>query len=192
MNTIRRLIVLIATTTARPATRPLGDHMFAQLTRRTRVAALITAAAAASLVATTTPAAAAHVVYDLPAGEACTDFPVRLVIGDDGKRTTRGNLTTGRAESAVVINLETGESVTVPSRGARTLITTNADGTTTYQFNGNLLLVLFSTDVGGAGLEPSSTTLIAGRTVFTVDKEGVFTVESVTGKTTDICEVLAP
>jgi len=140
------------------------------------------------------------VTIDLPAGEACSDFDVTLVIGDDSKRNTRtfvdrnGNeviLTTGRAESVVVINAETDESVTVPSRGARTKQTTNPDGSTTFESTGNLLLVLFSTDVGGDGLTPTSTTLIAGRTVFTVDPDGVFTVQSVSGKTTDVCAVLA-
>lgn len=167
---------------------------------RARTASVIAAAAVACLVATTTPAVADD-PPDLPAGEACPDFAVRLDFGDDGKRNTRtfegrdGNtvvLTTGAAESVVVTNLQTGESVTAPARGARTRTTTEADGTTTVDFTGNLLLVLFSTDAGGAGLTPSSTTLIAGRTVFTVDAAGVFTVQSVNGKTTDICAALTP
>ena len=81
--------------------------------------------------------------------------------------------------------------MTIPARGARTEITTNLDGSQTYVSTGNLLLILFSTDPGGDGLTPTSTTLISGRTVFTVDRAGVYTVESVTGTTTDICAALA-
>ena len=168
------------------------------LPRQAGKASAAAAAAVACLVATAAPAAAELIT--LPPGEACRDFPVILDIGDDSKRNTRtfldrnGNevmLTTGRAESVVVTNATTGESVTVPSRGARTRQTT-IDGTTTFVSTGNLLLILFSSDVGGDGLTPTSTTLTAGRTVFTVDENGVFTVQSVSGKTTDICKVLAP
>ncbi len=177
---------------------PVTTHRHSFL-RSARTASLTATAAVACLVATATPAVAAPI--DLPAGEACPGFDVRLDIGEDGKRNTRTFedkddntvvLTTGAAESVIVTNLDTGESVTAPARGVRTRMTTEADGTTTFEVTGNLLLVLFSTDLGGAGLAPSSTTLIAGRTVFTVDADGVFIVQSVRGKTTDICAVLTP
>ncbi len=164
-------------------------------------ASLSTAAALACCVATAGPATAAELIF-LPEGEACADFDVTLEIGNDSKRNTRMferhgkavSLTTGAAESVIVSRVDdlgtVLQSVTVPSRGARTEITTNPDGSSTFVSTGNLLLVLFSTDAGGAGLSPTSTTLIAGRTVFTVDEEGVFTVESVRGKQTDICAAL--
>ena len=173
------------------------------LAQRALTTSVITIAAAACLIATSAPASAQ--VF-LPDGEACIGFDVALDIGE-GNRTSRtfedkdGNtvvLTTGRAESVVVTNLETEESVTAPARGVRTRATTDDNGTadpaddiTTFEVTGNLLLVLFSTDIGGAGLPPSSTTLIAGRTVFTVDAQGIYIVQSVSGSTTDICEVLA-
>lgn len=98
---------------------------------------------------------------------------------------------TGAAETVVVTNLDMGKSATVQSRGARTRQMTSG-GTTTYEHTGNLLLVLFSTDDGGGELPIPSTTLIAGRTVFTVDNAtGLFTVQSVSGRTTDLCAALA-
>lgn len=177
-------------------------HTFAH---RALTTSVTTIAAVTCLVATSAPATAAITVF--PDGEACVGFDVSLD-GGDSKRNTRtfmdwdGNtvvLTTGAAERVVVTNLETGESVTAPARGVRTRATTDDNGTasladdiTTFEITGNLLLILFSSDAGGAGLTPSSTTLISGRTVFTVDAMGVFTVQSVSGKTTDICAALAP
>ena len=172
------------------------------LAQRALTTSVITVAAAACLIATSAPASA----QVFPDGEACIGFDVGLDFGQTN-RTSRtfedkdGNtvvLTTGRAESVVVTNDRTKESVTAPARGVRTRATTDDNGTadpaddiTTFEVTGNLLLVLFSTDIGGAGLPPSSTTLIAGRTVFTVDAQGIYIVQSVSGSTTDICEVLA-
>ena len=175
------------------------------LAHRGLTTSIITIAAAAGLVATSAPATAAVTVF--PDGEACLGFDVALDGGVSNRRSRTFEdrdsntvvLTTGRAERVQVTNLETGESVTAPARGVRTRATTDDNGTadpvddiTTFEFTGNLLLVLFSSDIGGAGLPPSSTTLIAGRTVFTVDSMGIFTVMSVSGKTTDICAALAP
>jgi hypothetical protein len=136
----------------------------------------------------------------LPEGVACSDFEVRLEVSG-GKRNTRTftdadgdivTMTTGAAESVVLTNGETGESVTVGSRGARTR-TTVRDGITTVEQTGNLVLVLFPSDVGGEELPVPSTTFISGRTVFTIDDAtGVFTLQQVSGRTTDLCAVLAP
>jgi hypothetical protein len=136
----------------------------------------------------------------LPEGVACSDFEVRLEVSG-GKRNTRTftdadgdivTMTTGAAESVVLTNGETGESVTVGSRGARTK-TTVRDGITTVEQTGNLVLVLFPSDVGGEELPVPSTTFISGRTVFTIDDAtGVFTLQQVSGRTTDLCAVLAP
>ena len=48
------------------------------------------------------------------------------------------------------------------------------------------MLILFPTDVPAG----PSTTLVAGRIVFTVDQAGVFTVQQITGQQTDICALL--
>jgi hypothetical protein len=173
-------------TTARPLPR-----------RATAACATALVTLACSGVLTAPASAAAPVEIPLDAGFAC-DFDVTLVINDDSKRNTRqltdrnGNavtLVTGRAES-VLLTAESGASVAVPSRGASTRTTTDPSGTTTVEHTGNLVLILFSTDLGGDGLTPTSSTLIAGRTVYTVDPGGVFTVLSVSGRTTDLCAAL--
>lgn len=157
----------------------------------------LTAAATMTVLAVAAQAWAEPTVIELEKGDACADFPVTVVINDDSKRRTRtfvdqdGNtvtVKTGRAESVLVINAETGETVTVPSRGARTKTTTFADGSSTTTQTGNRLLVLFENDPGGSGLTSTSTTLIAGRTVFT----GAFEVTSLSGRITDLCRTLAP
>ncbi len=166
--------------------------------------ALASLAAATLVLGTAAPAAAADPpTYDLelPRGIACADFAVGLdFIG--GKRNVRqftdangdvvGVLVTGAAEAVVLTNLTTGESVTAPSRGAATRITDTGEGTSTVVHTGNLLLILFPTD------DPAgpSTTLIQGRTVFTVAPDpfpdsDLITVQSITGKTTDLCAALA-
>ncbi len=163
-------------------------------------AGAVCATALTCTVLAATPAAAAPTVFELDAPLAC-DFDVVLTINEDDKRNTRelvdrnGNdvtLVTGRAESVVLTAPETGASVAIPSRGARTRTTFDAvTEVTTVEHTGNLVLILFDTDLGGDGLTPTSSTLIAGRTVFTIDSAGVFTVQSVSGRTTDLCEVLA-
>ena len=168
-----------------------------------RRTALASAAAAALVLGTAGPASAAEPKHDLelPEGIACEDFAVGLdFIG--GKRKTReftdangdvvGMLVTGRAEAVVVTNLETRESFTAPSRGVRTRVTVTGEGTSEVVFTGNLLLFLFPTD------DPAgpSTTLIQGRTVLTVAPDpfpdsDLITVQSIRGRTTDVCAALA-
>ena len=167
-------------------------------------AAFASAAATTLVLATAAPAAAQDPTHDLTLepGVACADFAVGLdVVG--GKRNVReftdkdGEvvriLVTGRAEAVVLTNLEEPEkSVTAPSRGAATRVTVNGDGTSTVTHTGNLVLFLFPTD------DPAgpSTTLVQGRTVFTVAPDPIpdsdlLTVQSITGRTTDLCAALA-
>jgi hypothetical protein len=63
----------------------------------------------------------------------------------------------------------------------------NADGSRTVTLTGHNLLILFPTDVPPG----PSTTLYVGRVVFTVDAGGVFTLESTSGRATDICAALS-
>jgi len=173
-------------------------------TRVPRHRTALASAAALLALGAAAPAAAADSGHDLvlDAGLACADFAVGLdFIG--GKRNVReftdangdvvGVLVTGAAEGVVVTNIATGESVRAPSRGAATRVTPTGAGTSTVTHTGNLLLILFPTD------DPAgpSTTLIQGRTVFTVapdpfpDSDQI-TVKSITGRTTDLCAALAP
>src|SRR5687768_460034 len=98
------------------------------------------------------PAAAADVLGPFP---ACQGFNVTLEDGGDANQNLRtftdkdGHevaVTTGRAGSVKVTNNGTGQSVTVPSRGARIESVDNGDGTTTVTWTGNLLLLLFDSD----------------------------------------------
>ena len=50
------------------------------------------------------------------------------------------------------------------------------------------MLILFPTDVPAG----PSTTLHVGRVVYTIDTNGVFTVQRVSGTSTDICAALLP
>lgn len=177
--------------------------MFAAHQTLSHLVALAAAAAAVALTAGPATAAVDPISIDLPAGEACEDFAVSLDISGGNRKTREftdrsGNtvvLTTGAADTVLVTRLEdgkpVGEPVRVPARGARTKVVTAPDGTSTFTQTGNLLLVLFSSDMGNGILDIPSTTLIAGRTVFTVGEDGAFDLQSVTGRTTDICEVLA-
>lgn len=162
--------------------------------------AAITAAAAATLLAPAPTATGADTHdIELDPGVAC-EFRVGLDItgghrnvrkyaGKDGNPVT---VLSGAAESVLVTNLDSGESFRVKSWGARTKETVGEDGTTTVVNSGHLLLVLFPGDDGGNTLSTPSTTLIAGRAEYTVDAKGVFTLRRISGKTTDICAVLAP
>jgi hypothetical protein len=96
-------------------------------------------------------------------------------------------LSAGKGFDLRFTNLETEEFIEFPSNGSVERTTINADGTATVQATGHNVVILFSTDVPAG----PSTTLYTGRLVYTVD-DGVFTVVSSSGPTTDICALLAP
>jgi len=180
-------------------------HTCSTARRRT---ALVSAAAAALLVGTAGPAAAAPDPVTLDRDVACTGFGVRLdFLGEARELRTftdrdsnRLLVQTGRAEGVVLTRTDekgnpVGTPVTVPQRGAATRTTVlderdpevEGDELLEVVHTGNLLLILFPSD------EPAgpTTTLIQGRTVYTVEsRTGVFTVRSITGKTTDLCPAL--
>ena len=159
-------------------------------------AAELFALASAVGVATAAPASAAapDFAFELPAGTACA-FPLR-VEGTGDKRIMKqftdqnGNvvrlLAAGKGFDLTFTNLSSGESTTLPSNGSVQLTTINADGTQTVQNTGHNVVILFPTDVPAG----PSTTLYTGRLVYTVDASGVFTVQSTSGQTTDICALL--
>jgi hypothetical protein len=130
----------------------------------------------------------------LPAGTACT-FDLQID-GFGGHRQFKaftdknGNvvrtLETGTGSALTFTNLATGETFSTMSNGAVSSKTFNLDGSFTETDTGHTVLILFPTD-SPAG---PSTTLIAGRLTFTVDVFGVFTVQKVSGKATDICAAL--
>ena len=158
-----------------------------------RVAAL--ALAPALPVATAATASAQELVLDLPAGVAC-DFALH-VEGTGDNRITReftdedGNLvrilSAGKGFDLTFTNVGTGKTFELPSNGSVMRTTINADGTATVENTGHNVLILFPTDVPAG----PSTTLYVGRLVYTVDlNTGVFTLQSTSGPTTDICALL--
>jgi hypothetical protein len=98
-------------------------------------------------------------------------------------------LEAGKGFALTFTNLEAPPQriVELPSNGSVTRTTINDDGTTTFTTTGHNVLILFPTDVPPG----PSTTLYVGRVVFTVDADGIFTVQSTSGKSTDICALLA-
>ena len=168
------------------------------LSSRTLVAAA--AVTLMALVGLATPSAAVasppDAVFDFPAGLAC-DFPLRLEVFASPLRVFRefrdknGNvvriLTAGKGNTLVFTNLDNNETLTLNTHGSVEHITLNPDGTQTQSITGHNVLTLFPTDVPPG----PSTTLHLGRVVFIVDTLGVFTLQSVSGRATDICAELS-
>ena len=157
--------------------------------------AAVAAIATVALIAPPSPAVDGYQI-EFPAGLACPDFGVGINLTGGNQRVHEfvdeaGNpvrlLTTGTGSTIEFANLLTGETVILRSRGAVSDTRIHSDGSATVTSIGSNLLILFPTDVPAG---PSST-LIVGRLVFTVDSAGVFTVQSVSGTTSDICSLVA-
>ena len=157
------------------------------------------AVALALAVGAPVPASAAEPDFsiDLPAGVACAfDLGVE---GTGDKRIMReftdrnGNvvrtLVAGKGFTLISTNLSPGssKSLTLPSSGSVQRTTVNSDGTSTVVSTGHNVLILFPTDIPAG----PSTTLYVGRIVHTVDASGVFTLQSTSGRATDLCALLA-
>lgn len=133
-------------------------------------------------------ATTAGVTLGFPAGIACS-FALQ-VSGTGGSgmvhHDSNGLIVSGGTGSALTL-VGNGISVSLPSNGAASLTRTNPDGSSIEQLTGNNVLILFPTD-NPAG---PSTTLIVGRATVAVSADGVFTVQSISGRQVDICEALA-
>ena len=135
-------------------------------------------------------------VIDLPAGLACDDFDLRVEIRGGNQvfkefTDQNGNvvrtLSAGKGSALLFINLSTDATFALKANGSVTHTTLHPDGSSTVALTGHNVLVLFPTDVPAG----PSTTLHEGRVVFTVDTNAVFTLQQVSGKTTDICAALS-
>jgi hypothetical protein len=134
-------------------------------------------------------------VIDFAAGEACDDFALRLEIrgGQDFKEFTDKNgnvvrsLRAGKGAALTFINLSTDATFSLKANGSVTHRIFNPDGSRTEIITGHNVLILFPSDVPAG----PSTTLHEGRVVFTVETGEVFTVQQVSGRTTDICAILS-
>ena len=132
-------------------------------------------------------------------GLACDNFALRIV-GSGGQQVLKtfvdenGNpvrsLSAGTGSNLSYEALDENGSIlgtfSTKSNGSVTQITYNTNGSQTYRLMGHNILILFPSDVPAG----PSTTLYVGQVVFTVDTEGVFTLQQGNGNTTDICAVL--
>jgi hypothetical protein len=143
---------------------------------------------------------AADQTIDLPEGIACPDFPLRIEITNNPNRVVKeftdanGDvvriLEPGKANDFRLTNMTTGRTIFFKGKGSVAKTTVNADGTTTVENNGHTGVVLFPADVPLPGGTAPSTTLYVGRVVYTIDANGIFTVQSASGRTVDICAEL--
>ncbi len=167
--------------------------MATSVRRRLGAAAILAAAA----LAVPGPAYAEPAPLVLPAGLAC-DFELRLDFSAEDQRDvkefTDANgetvrvIKAGRGQAITFTNVETDVSVSLKGNGAVERTTINADGTRAVQSTGHNVLILFPSDVPAG----PSTTLYVGRVTYTIGTDGVFTLTSSSGQTTDICAALAP
>jgi hypothetical protein len=161
----------------------------------TRVAVILTFAMVLGSGSLATAAEPPDQVIDLPAGLACPDFDLRVEIRGiqvikeftDKNGNVVRTLSAGKGSALVFINLATGATFSLKANGSATHTTLHPDGSSTVALTGHNVLVLFPTDVPAG----PSTTLHEGRVVYTVDTNEVFTVQQVSGKTTDICAALS-
>ena len=144
------------------------------------------------------PATAADpdLVIDLPAGFACAGFDLRVEIWGGNKVykeffDKNGELvrilSAGKGSRLLFTNLKTDVTFLVKPNGSVTHITVNTDGSQTWKTTGHNVLILFPTDVPAG----PSTTAYVGRVVYTVGTDGVFTLQEVSGRATDICAALS-
>jgi hypothetical protein len=157
------------------------------MNRFTRFAAA-TALAAAVAVGTAQPASADQ-TFVLDPGVGCSFGLEIKLIGGNLDRETIGSarvISAGSTGTLIIRNTDTGESVSFPSRGVGINTTTSADGTQTFRYGGQLLLVLFDTDVPAG----PSTTLYTGRVVFTVTPDGITTLQKSAGRQINVCAEL--
>jgi hypothetical protein len=140
-------------------------------------------------------AAASDAVVVFPAGLACA-FDLRVeIFGSnqvfkefvDKNGIVVRSLSAGNGQALVFTNLNTGATFSLKANGSVTHTTFNLDGSYTSTLTGHNVLILFPSDVPAG----PSTTLYVGSVVFTVDLNGVFTLQKVSGKATDICAALS-
>ncbi len=162
-----------------------------------RVAALALVSALGTATAVPASAAAEDFEFLLPAGLACAGFDV-LVQGTGDNRIMREftdqngdvvrTLAAGKGFDLTFTNLSNDNVLALPSNGSVQRTTINGDGTTTFVITGHNVLILFPTDIPAG----PSTTLYVGRLVYTVDANGVFTLQSTgSGSQTDLCALLS-
>ena len=133
----------------------------------------------------------------LEAGIACPDFDVRIQSEGPAAQVNKeffdqsGNvvrmLSAGRGWDLTFTNVQTGALLAVKGNGSVSHTSVGADGVMTVSSTGHNGLIMFSTDIPPG---PTST-LYSGRIVYTIDANFITTLKQTSGKSTDICAVLA-
>ena len=180
------------------STRTVGGEIMTGMLR-TRLACVV-AVTLIALVGAAAPSLAQSppdATITLPAGLACAGFDLQVDIWANPHQVFRefsdknGNvvrmLTAGKGNKLAFTNLTTEETLWLRPNGSVAHVTLNADGSQTQALTGHNVLILFPTDVPAG----PSTTQYVGRVVFTVDTSAVFTLQSVSGTSTDICAALS-
>jgi hypothetical protein len=134
-------------------------------------------------------AAAPAFVFD--PGVACA-FGLGIDFGDGGPQNAHefkdGRLlSAGRGNALTFTNMDTKATFSTRATGSSSWTVENPDGSTTQTLIGQWLVILFPTDVPPG----PSTTIYVGRVVVDIATDGVWTIESVSGTTTDVCAALS-
>jgi hypothetical protein len=138
----------------------------------------------------------ADVTFVLPDGTACAGFDLQVEIWGGNQvfkqfEDKNGNivryLSAGKGSRLLFTNLDTDATFLVKPNGSVTHITVNIDESQTWSTTGHNVLILYPTDVPAG----PSTTAYVGRVVYTVGTDGVFTLQEVSGRATDICAALS-
>lgn len=138
-------------------------------------------------------------VFTLPAGLACADFDLTIEITPSDHYVIKqwtdeyGNpvrmLTAGRGSDLLFINEDTGATFSLKGNGSVSHTTFNSDGSSIVSATGHNVLILFPSDLP-PGVGPSTKQYV-GRVVYTVASDETWTLQKVSGRTTDICAALS-
>ncbi len=135
--------------------------------------------------------------FTLPAGLACEGFDLTINVtasdhqvfkewtDDDGNVVRM--LSAGKGSDLVFLNETTEATLSLKANGSVAKTTYNPDGTISGALMGHVVLILFPTDIPAG----PSTTLNVGRILYTIGTDGVWTLQEMTGKATDICAALS-
>ena len=152
---------------------------------------------AAGLAVVAQAAQAQDATIDFAAGTACSGFDLRVEITFNPNEVVKtftdrnGNpvrlLVAGKGNALVFINLTTGANLSLKPNGAVEQATLNPDGSQSVVITGHNIIILAPTDIPAG----PSTTLYVGRVAFTATADSMFTLQSTSGKSTDICAALS-
>jgi hypothetical protein len=142
-------------------------------------------------------ATAAEVVINLPPGEGCPGFGLRIhIVTNDNRKPVKvfkdehGNIvrtiSTGKGNDLTFTNLRTNSSLHIKANGSNAKSVINADGSETFTNTGHNVLIMFPTDIPAG----PSTIQYTGKMIYTVRLDGVFVFEGASGKQIDICTAI--